>query len=67
MYSYFLSCARCRVPDAGDMKPPVLRHRILVSYVPLRAESSANVLRWHPCICTNDKESIAFRNYLMGI
>jgi len=46
MYSYFLSCARCRVPDAGDMKPPVLRHRILVSYAPLRAKSSVNVLRW---------------------
>ena len=24
------------MPDAGDMKSPVLRHRIWVSYVPLR-------------------------------
>jgi len=40
------------IPEADDMRSPVLRHRILVPYVPLRAESSENVLRWYTCICT---------------
>jgi len=36
------------MPKAGDMRLPVLRHRILMPYVPLQAESSANVLLWYP-------------------
>ena len=41
------SLCRMLLPDAGDMRSPVLRHRFLVPYVPLRTESSANVLHWY--------------------
>ena len=45
------------------MRSPVLRHRILVSYVPLQTESSANVLRWYSCIGTIFVKGFLFRNY----
>ncbi len=50
------------VPEAGGMRSLVLRHRLLVSYVPLQTESSGNVLRRHLCIWHNLSKNGTFRN-----
>ena len=46
------------VPEAGGMRSPVLRHRLLVSYVPLQTESSGNVLRRHHASGTTYRETL---------
>ncbi len=63
-HQYFYWLCKMQIPEAGDMRSPVLRHRPLVPYVPLRAESSANVLRWYSAFAQPYKEIFWFRNYL---